>query len=60
MKRNNFNAARTAHYPQALWFYELCNVYGLYVVDESNIETHGMQPYAGRPANLINTRTCSD
>ncbi len=51
MKRNNFNAVRTSHYPQCPWFYELCNVYGLYVVDECNIETHGMMPYAGRLAD---------
>ena len=51
MKRNNFNAVRTSHYPQCPWFYELCNLYGLYVVDECNIETHGMKPYAGRLAD---------
>ena len=51
MKRNNFNAVRTSHYPQCPWFYELCTVYGLYVVDEANIETHGMKPYAGRLAD---------
>jgi hypothetical protein len=48
MKRYNFNAVRTSHYPQAPMFYEFCNLYGLYVVDEANIETHGMLPYAGR------------
>ena len=48
MKRYNFNAVRTSHYPQAPIFYEFCNLYGIYVVDEANIETHGMQPYAGK------------
>lgn len=48
LKRNNFNAVRTSHYPQTPWFYELCTVYGLFVVDEANIETHGMKPYIGR------------
>jgi beta-galactosidase/beta-glucuronidase len=44
MKQHNFNAVRTSHYPnQSLW-YELCDEYGLYVVDETNIETHGCQP----------------
>ena len=51
MKRFNFNSIRTSHYPQPSWFYELCNVYGLYVVDESNIETHGMKPTASRLAD---------
>ena len=51
MKRNNFNAVRTSHYPHSSWFYELCTLYGLYVVDEANIETHGMEPYAGRLAD---------
>lgn len=51
MKRNNFNAVRLSHYPQAPWVYELCTVYGLYVADEANIETHGMKPYIGRLAD---------
>ncbi|WP_024606745.1 glycoside hydrolase family 2 TIM barrel-domain containing protein, partial [Pseudoalteromonas sp. TAE80] len=44
MKQNNFNAVRTAHYPNHPLFYELCDELGLYVVDEANIETHGMFP----------------
>ena len=44
MKRRNFNAVRTSHYPNAHRFYELCDRLGLYVVDEANIETHGMVP----------------
>lgn len=44
MKQNNFNAVRCSHYPNAARWYELCNRYGLYVVDEANIETHGMVP----------------
>ena len=51
MKRHNFNAVRTSHYPHSPWFYELCTLYGLFVVDETNIETHGMKPYAGRLAD---------
>ncbi len=42
MKSHNLNAVRTAHYPQPERFYELCNRYGLYVIDEANIESHGM------------------
>ncbi len=42
MKQFNVNAIRTSHYPQSTAFYELCDEYGMYVVDEANIETHGM------------------
>ncbi|MFG1498452.1 beta-galactosidase [Saccharospirillum sp. HFRX-1] len=44
MKQYNFNAVRTAHYPNHPDFYRLCDRYGLYVVDEANIETHGLYP----------------
>jgi beta-galactosidase len=40
MKQLNFNAVRTSHYPNAELWYELCDEYGLYVVDEANIESH--------------------
>ncbi len=42
MKSFNMNAVRTSHYPQPELWYELCNKYGLYVIDEANIESHGM------------------
>ncbi|NLF40784.1 DUF4981 domain-containing protein, partial [bacterium] len=42
MKRLNFNAVRTSHYPNHPRWYELCDELGLYVVDEANIETHGV------------------
>jgi len=42
MKSHNINAVRTSHYPQPERWYELCNQYGLYLVDEANIESHGM------------------
>jgi beta-galactosidase len=42
LKQNNFNAVRTAHYPNRPEFYELCDRLGLYVVDEANIESHGL------------------
>ena len=41
-KENNINAVRLSHYPRGRRFYELCDLYGLYVVDEANIESHGM------------------
>ena len=40
MKTHNINAVRTSHYPNDPYFYELCDRYGLYVLDETNIETH--------------------
>ena len=42
MKELNINAVRTAHYPNDPEWYKLCDRYGLYLVDEANIETHGM------------------
>ncbi|MCL1821841.1 MAG: DUF4981 domain-containing protein [Prolixibacteraceae bacterium] len=42
MKKFNINAVRLSHYPQPERWYELCDRYGLYVVDEANIESHGM------------------
>lgn len=42
MKAHNINSVRTSHYPQPERWYELCNIYGLYIVDEANIESHGM------------------
>jgi beta-galactosidase len=42
MKENNINTVRTSHYPNDPYWYELCNEYGLYVVDEANIESHAM------------------
>ncbi|WP_152285655.1 glycoside hydrolase family 2 TIM barrel-domain containing protein [Flavicella marina] len=46
LKQFNFNAVRTSHYPNDPYFYELCNKYGLYVMDEANIETHHLGSYA--------------
>ena len=42
MKQNNINTVRCAHYPNHPYWYHLCNIYGLYVIDEANIESHGM------------------
>ena len=41
-KKYNINAVRTSHYPQSELFYEMCDQYGIYVIDEANIESHGM------------------
>jgi beta-galactosidase len=42
MKKYNINAVRTSHYPNVSRWYELCDEYGIYVVDEANIESHGV------------------
>ncbi len=42
MKKFNINAVRTSHYPNTPEWYDLCDEYGLYVVDEANVESHGM------------------
>lgn len=44
MKQHHFNAVRCSHYPNHPKWYELCDEYGLYVIDEANIESHGMFP----------------
>lgn len=41
MKRNNINAIRTCHYPDAVGIYELCDEYGIYMIAECNLESHG-------------------
>ena len=43
MKRYNINAIRCAHYPKMPYFYELCDRYGFYVIDEADLETHGFE-----------------
>jgi len=42
MKQNNINAIRTCHYPDASILYHLCDIFGLYMIAENNMETHGM------------------
>jgi beta-galactosidase len=42
MKQFNFNTVRTSHYPDDPFWYELCDEYGIYLIDESNLETHGV------------------
>lgn len=41
LKQSNINAVRTSHYPNQTYWYELCDEYGVYVIDEMNLETHG-------------------
>ncbi|HEY4149429.1 MAG TPA: glycoside hydrolase family 2 TIM barrel-domain containing protein [Chitinophagaceae bacterium] len=48
IKRFNFNCIRTSHYPHDPYFYDLCDEYGILVIDEANLETHGL---GGRLSN---------
>lgn len=41
LKQHNFNAVRTSHYPNASYWYDLCDEYGIYLIDEANLESHG-------------------
>lgn len=53
MKQFNINAVRCCHYPNYEEWYELCNEYGIYLVDEANIESHGMEAHPdGTLANM--------
>ena len=52
MKQHNINAIRTSHYPDDPRFYDLCDAYGLYLIDECDLETHGfcyVENWAGNP-----------
>lgn len=54
MKQHNINAVRTSHYPNAAWFMQMCDEYGFYVIDESDIEIHGTASiYGGSQANTF-------
>ncbi len=57
MKRNNINAVRTSHYPNDSRLYRLCDQYGLYVIDETNMESHGSWDMAGSRAKGL-SRSC--
>lgn len=46
MKENNINSVRTSHYPNDSYWYELCDKYGIYVLDEANVEAHGYEKIA--------------
>ena len=51
MKEAHINAIRTSHYPNAPFFYDLCDEMGFYVIDECDVETHGFE-IEGQPARL--------
>jgi beta-galactosidase len=60
LKQHNINAVRTSHYPNQSYWYELCDEYGVYVIDEMNLETHGswqkmgaVEPSWNIPANKL-------
>lgn len=48
MKQHNINAVRTCHYPDTSRWYELCDEYGIYMIGETNLETHGTWTISGR------------
>ncbi|MBU8567047.1 DUF4981 domain-containing protein [Virgibacillus pantothenticus] len=59
LKQHNINAVRTSHYPNQSYWYQLCDEYGIYVIDEMNLETHGswqklgeVEPSWNIPGNL--------
>lgn len=49
LKENNINTVRTSHYPNQPYLYELCDRYGIYVMDEANNESHGDQSISNKP-----------
>ncbi len=51
MKQNNINAIRTCHYPDASLIYRLCDEYGIYMIDETNLESHGSWDLAAMTGN---------
>ena len=53
MKSMNVNAVRTCHYPNTSEFYRLCDQYGFYVIDETNIESHGSWQRPGGPEWVV-------
>lgn len=54
MKRFNMNAVRTSHYPNDPYFLDLCDKFGLYVMDEANIEAHHLGSYIPQQPNWVN------
>ncbi len=53
MKQHNINAVRTCHYPDDSRWYELCDEYGIYLIDEANLETHGTWASRGTEPDTI-------
>lgn len=56
MKQHNINAVRTSHYPDDPRFYDLCDMYGIYVIDEADLECHGFETLS----RLYGTKILSD
>jgi len=54
MKRYNINAVRTSHYPDHPLWYDLCDQYGIYLIDETNLETHGVFGYLSNQSDWHN------
>lgn len=60
MKQVNINAIRTSHYPDDPRFYEMCNKYGFYVMDECELESHGVRRKGVPGSNPMWTEACID
>lgn len=60
MKRHNINAVRTSHYPDDPRWYELCDRYGIYVLDECDLETHGFCRNPGWSGNPVDDPAYAD
>ncbi len=60
MKQNNINAIRTSHYPDDPYFYEMCNKYGFYVMDECEVESHGVRRKGVPGSNPVWTEAVVD
>ena len=60
MKQNNINSIRTSHYPDDPYFYDMCNKYGFYVMDECEVETHGVRRKGVPGSNLVWTGAVVD
>lgn len=58
LKRNNVNSIRTSHYPNSRHFYELCDKYGIMVMSENNLETHGLASRVPRSSKRWTEQGC--
>ncbi len=58
LKRNNVNSIRTSHYPNSLAFYDLCDKYGIMVMSENNLETHGIATHVPKSSKFWTERIC--
>jgi beta-galactosidase len=54
LKQHNINAVRTSHYPDDPTWYDLCDHYGIYLIDEANLESHGLKGYLSNVAGWHN------